>query len=459
MAPFVFIHLLMDNVPLLPVIIPLDPLYFKHFDGRIRGIRLYFLRCNMGIAGIITEYNPLHQGHQFHIEETRRTTGASHIIAVMSGDYVQRGVPSIFDKYQRTKMALAAGADLVAELPVSHAAASAEYFAQGGIQLLDSMGIITDLCFGSEAGNLSPFLSTAKLLEEEPPAYQTHLRSRLREGLSFPAARREGLLSFWMENGLPEGCADFSDMRAFLETPNNILGLEYCRALLRQGSSIRPHTILRQGNGYHETALPQDCRRFTSASALRTAICARTPFADLEAFIPQPARPIFLESLDTFADADDFSLLLHMRLLQEDAQSLTAYQDVSRELANRIVNCRGQYRTFSQFSSLLKTKEVTYTRIQRALLHILLEIKRPPDISYIRILGVRKESRSLLSLLQKHSRLPVFVTVSKALNQLEGDALEDLKQEIYVSDLYESVLCGKYSREFQPECSRPLIVL
>ncbi len=411
-------------------------------------------------AGIIAEYNPLHRGHQYHIQETRRITGADQVIAVISGDYVQRGTPAIFDKYERTKMALLCGADMVVELPVEYATASAESFALGSVTILDALGIVTDLCFGSESGDSNLFLLASKLLSQEPELYRQNLSMHLRKGLSFPAARQEALLNFLekdSESSFSE--EDRLQLTGFLKKPNNILGIEYCKALEHIHSPIRPHTIVRKGDGYHQKQLSKAASPYSSASALRRCILEQRELSILSRHIPKECEDLFGKALDSPVEAQDFSLLVHMRLLQENAATLPEYLDVSQDLANRIQNLKNQYQSFPQFVRLLKTRELTYTRIQRALLHILLGIKKTPPISYIRILGVRKESRQLLSSLQEHCRLPMAVTPAKALKSLPAGCQEDLNFQIYVSDLYESVRCKKNQSTFCPEPSRPLLVL
>lgn len=407
-------------------------------------------------AGIIAEYNPIHRGHQYHIQQTRHITQADYIIVAMSGDYVQRGTPAVFDKYHRTRMALLSGADLVVELPVCYATASAEYFALGGIWTLDSLGIVTDLCFGSESGDLSSLLALAKLLLHEPEDYQLLLRTFLKKGFSFPIARREALLSYINAfSDLPKG-----QWSKLLESPNNILGIEYLKALNCLHSHIQPHTIPRDGSCYHETQLP-DSSIFTSASALRRALSSSAPFEQLAPYLPSECRTYFQKILASGQTlwTDDFSLLLHMRLIQENADSLTRYVDVSPELANRIENHKAEYRSFSQFTGLLKTKDLTHTRIQRALLHILLGITELSFPPYIRLLGVRRESRELLSLIQRHSSIPVCAGAGRALRDLPASSYGQIRQQFYPSELYQSVLSHKTKAPYVPEHSRPLIVV
>ena len=207
----------------------------------------------MRTAGIIAEYNPFHRGHEYQIQYTKEKLGADYVIIAMSGDYVQRGTPALLAKHARADMALRCGADLVLELPVSVCTASAEAFAMGGVSLLDGLGVVDLLCFGSESGEISALKELAEILVEEPEKYKTLLKNFLSQGLSFPAARSQALTEYFKNPRNFSGddfdgvlTPLFNEVTRILNTPNNILGIEYCKALLRLGSSIRPVTIRRE---------------------------------------------------------------------------------------------------------------------------------------------------------------------------------------------------------------------
>ena len=216
----------------------------------------------MRITGFITEYNPLHNGHLYHIRRSKECTGADYTIALMSGSHVQRGEPAIFDKYVRTEMALRAGVDLVLELPTAFSTASAMEFASYGIALFSALGAVDTIVFGSECGSIEPLQKAAVLLSEESPDYRERLRTLLKEGKTYPLARAEAL-------------GDVS-LQPFLLSPNNILGIEYLRAAIRMHSPLHFETIARIGSGYHDTQLPGQ-EAFSSASALRQ-ILKENPF-------------------------------------------------------------------------------------------------------------------------------------------------------------------------------------
>ena len=209
----------------------------------------------MKTAAIIAEYNPFHKGHRYQIEETRKATGADYILVLMSGDFVQRGEPAIYNKYIRTRMALLGGADAVLELPVLYATSSAEFFAEGAVTLLDHMQMVDFLSFGSESGKLEDFLSLAELLNRKEATVLSTVNELLRQGLSYPKARSRAVSLLFPEYSSADA--------AFFSSPNNILALEYCKTLKKLKSSIKPFTLLRKGSGYHDPFLPDDLSRMT----------------------------------------------------------------------------------------------------------------------------------------------------------------------------------------------------
>lgn len=386
----------------------------------------------MKVLGIIAEYNPFHNGHEYQIRTARRLTGADFVVAVMSGDFVQRGEPAVYDKYTRTRMALSCGADLVLELPAMWACASAEDFAAGAVALLSACGVADILCFGTESGKITDFMAMAGILAAEPDEYRLRLKEELRLGRTFPQARQAALSAVCPENATPQ-------------TPNDILGLEYCKAIIRQQSCLKPVAIPRIGNAYHDTGI-NGC--FSSATALRHALSENRP-ADVKSSVPdavwelmQHASPIFPDSL---------SLPLNCRLLQlaRDGIALTDFCDLSEELAARMKRQLYGFSAFSKRIDALKTKQYTYTRISRALLHILLDLKTTEAASfrqsgyirYIRILGFRRESGDLLKKLKDSSRVPLITKTADAPKLLPEDALTMFQQDINCSHIYQALRC------------------
>lgn len=442
----------------------------------------------MKTAGIVAEYNPFHNGHLYQIDQVRKQTGADYIVVVMSGDFVQRGEPAIFDKYTRTHMALASGADLVLELPVSFATASAELFAQGAVSLFNQTGIVDLICFGSESGSISELSSAASILVREPDEYTRHLRAFLKEGKSFPNARSLAMRAYLesqtsLSEVTPGSPALFSSIHASsapapelpLSSPNDILGVEYLKALIRTESSIQPFTIRREGQHYNDETNPEVLNnRFPSASALRSLLreTGSSPdlFSKLSPWIPSSALDALAkeEALRTPVFADDFSLLLSSRLLELTRRQIPfeRFADLSPELASRLCASVLAFDSYSGRIASLKSRQYTYTRISRALLHLLLGIeaelmeerKKSGRLPYARILGFRKSASLLLSQLKAHSSIPALTKIAGADANLSEDGKQMLGEELFASHLYQSVVFQK-GRKMKNEYTRSLVIL
>ncbi len=408
----------------------------------------------MKTAAIIAELNPLHSGHARLFAEARRHCDA--LIVVMSGDFVQRGAPAIFDKYLRTEMALHAGADLVLELPVAAAASSAAHFAESGCAILDALGVADELWFGSEEGTVEPFVQAAEILAQEPVLFKEVLAEQLKSGISFPAAREKALAACLEEKA--DGKTDFA-------APNNILALEYVLALQKANSPIRPVTILRDDSGYHDLSLSAD---HVSATAIRQEMLRRQAeettdgaLKELALKVPEAVLPVYERALKNgLMQEDAFSEMLLYRLLNETEESLTRYADVSGDLANRILHLRGQFESFSSFADLLKSKNTTRTQINRGLLHILLgitdeHVKASKTPAFARLLGMRKSAENeLLPAIKKNSRIPLL-TGTAALTA----GLEICLPDESASRLYEAVRARIVGQIPVAEASRKFLCL
>lgn len=398
----------------------------------------------MKTVALITEYNPFHNGHALHIRRARELSGADTVIVIMSGNFVQRGAPALLPMHMRAECALKNGADLIVLLPVRYATASAEEFALGAVSIAERFGCVDTLCFGSECGDIRLLTQTAKILAEEPKDYRLHLKESLRQGHSFPKAREDALL----------GYTNNPDIQNIIKEPNNILGIEYIKALLRLKSDITPLTILRDDPGYHDLTLSDS--DYASASAIRNRIQEGELPEELRAYMPESAFTLLKESVGRQFPvlADDFSLLLKYRLLNEDQNTLSAYADVSPELANRIKNRENRFTTFSAFCDLLKTKELTYSRISRALLHIVLNIKKTDCKSlpsYAKILGFTEKGIHVMRKIKEHGQ----IDAATKWNDLKADTAED----IFAANLYESVISSKFHMPFHNEYEHPVIRL
>ena len=396
----------------------------------------------MKIVAIIAEYNPFHNGHQYHIEKALEVTGSDAAIIVMSGDFVQRGAPAIMPKHLRTHMALNGGASLVLELPLPYATGSAEYFAYGAISLLDKLGCVDSICFGSECGDITKLQELAKIIADEPTEYKSYLSEYLKKGFSFPLARQTALHDYLKSD----------EFNQILSSPNNILGIEYLKSLYRLGSRIKPYTIKRITSNYHDQELQET---YSSASAIRNEL-QKCTLENLDTQLNKANITLLKEAFDRKCPIypNDFSLLLKYKLMQETKDSLVSYADVSEDLANRILNSLDHYQNFENFCELLKTKELTYARISRALLHILLSIKNESykEISYARVLGFQKKHADIFSTLKQKSTIPLVTKLA------DCTLLEELKLDIQASDLYESVVTDKFHTTFQSEFTKQIVI-
>ena len=411
----------------------------------------------MNVTGIIAEYNPFHMGHLYQINHVKEKLDSDYVIIAMSGDFVQRGAPGLLPKHIRAEMALRCGADLVLELPVQFSSASAEFFAHGGVSLLNGLGIVDQICFGSEEGDTEGMLLAAKILNQEPAEYQELLQAYLKKGMSFPAARSKALNGYL---SLLPGSTQQTVSPELLSSPNNILGIEYCRAILSLNSHIKPVTLKRKGSGYHENTLSEG--QLPSASAIRRFLQKAEDLSPAREMLPEPAFALLQQAFlhGEYVTEDDLDLLLHYRLLSSSAEDLASCADLSPQLADRIRNQLNYYQGFAQFAELLKTKELTRTRIQRALLHLLLNIKETPrEAGYCRILGFRKDSALLLSEMKKNSSLPLLTKTADAKKILSSEDLKLLDTNTEASNIYESILCHKTGRAFRHEYQKQIVIL
>lgn len=438
----------------------------------------------MNIIGIIAEYNPFHRGHAYQIQRLKELSDADYVIIAMSGNFVQRGAPALMDKYSRTRMALSCGADLVLELPALFATASAEYFARGGVSLLNNTGIVTHLGFGAETDNLRLLSTVSGILFEEPDSYREYLHRELKMGASFPSARSLALQNYISDTestDLLRGTANAksvdlassspaaSEITQILASPNNILALEYLQALSVFHSPMIPLPILRQGRGYHDTTVTQDSpdmavtQDFCSASAIRSCIRSNN-FPVPETAMPKASYDILNDYPHPFLFEDDFSPLLHYELITDEEDCLAAWGDSSPELARRLMAEREHFTDWSSFCLHMKTKNFTYARLSRLFTHMLLHIRQEDyqkltTPSYLRVLGFRKSATPLLSSLKSNSSLPMITSLADAGHLLSPDAKHLLALDLRATELYRLGLTTKGDCTLKNDYKRQIIRL
>ncbi|RUT46944.1 nucleotidyltransferase [Paenibacillus anaericanus] len=396
----------------------------------------------MNITGLIVEYNPLHNGHAYHFAEAKRLTNADGVIAVMSGDFLQRGEPALVNKWARAEMALHLGVDLVLELPVAYATQPAEWFAYGAVALLEATGIVTDLCFGSEAGQLEALLPLAEQLADESDALRAALAEQLATGASYPAAYAAAAAATLTAAG---GDTSSEAIVALLAQPNNSLGLQYLIALRRLRSRISPVTVLRNSSNYGDV-LPGNAT-IASATAVRRLI-ESDGLAAIAPYVPHFTADILAREFAAGRGPvtwESFTRPLFHRLLLSSPQELAGHHEMTEGLQFRIKKTLYELEkpTVSALLQQLKTKRYTLTKLQRTLLHVLLQNERS-ELSrsalaegpgYLRVLGFSAKGRKLLKTMRKSASLPI---VTRAADLTHPHLELDLKaSSVYANAMQE----------------------
>lgn len=393
----------------------------------------------MNIVGIVTEHNPYHNGHLYHVEKARESCGADYVISVMSGHFLQRGEPALFNKWARAKMAVRGGVDLVIELPTAFSVRSASTFAHGSVSLLNSTGVTTHLCFGSESGSIDNLWPAARLLYDEPAEFKAHLNNYLNQGLSYPAARDRAVSSCLTQT--PVGCPP-----DILSSPNNILGIEYMKSLLTLQSNIKPVTIKRQAAGYHDTDIKQGSS-IASATSIREELRQSEGHATESAENVVPPTTFSIIQEETAAGRgpvfiENYAKLLFYLLRTSSPEDIAALCDVTEGLENRIISSASTAGSVKELLNMIKTKRYTWTRLQRILTYIVLGFTSYRAKSfdstgprYLRVLGMSSKGRELLRLIKKKADLPVITITSPFLHK-NDPVSEMLNFDIKATDIY-----------------------
>ena len=386
------------------------------------------------VLGIIAEYNPFHNGHLYHLEQSKKETGATYTVAIMSGNFTQRGNTSIIDKWSKAESALHCGIDLVLELPVLYSISSAENFADGAIKILDSLKVVDYLSFGAETADVSTLNEIAKVLYTEPRKYKTFLSHELKKGLSFPKARENALMMY------------LNDIRRFtnvISSPNNILGIEYLKALLKYKSNIKPIAIHRTANGYNDLSYSDN---IASSTAIRN-IMKNNGFDILRNLLPEPSYSILIKNLKqghVVPDLSAFEKEIIYNLRKMDISEIAKLPDVSEGLEFALKNTANSCNTLNEFINIIKSKRYTNTRIQRILLYALLGItKKDMDLSkktspYIRVLATNKRGKFLISeILKANPKLEIITSVKRYLDSNPNKNYQlMLNQDIWATNVY-----------------------
>ncbi|MCI6756309.1 MAG: nucleotidyltransferase family protein [Lachnospiraceae bacterium] len=410
------------------------------------------------IAGVIAECNPFHEGHRYLLEKAREITGADRVVVLLSGDFVQRGEPAVEPKEIRVRQILAGGADAVLELPVLYAASSAEYFADGAVNIFNRLGGVTDLVFGSESGSLEPLSKAADLLLREPEQFRQALRRHLAEGMTYPAARSAA-------------AAETAGIR-LPDTANDLLGMEYLLSVLRLREGGRNVTSIRH------VPIDTDPGTADTRAQMREKNASDMSFANAEKngagseacrFTPHAVKRISTVSASALREErrktdpsavcpDDFSDMLYYRIrsvLKEErtrpgASALDDFLDVTPDFADKIRRALPEYESLSAFTARLKSKDLTYTRVSRALLHVLLDIRKS-DLAvfrvpgYVRLLGLSGDAGKAGDLIGTlaSGQLPVIAALGRDQSRIPASYERMLQTDLFASELYDAVYARK----------------
>lgn len=389
------------------------------------------------VLGIISEYNPFHNGHLYHLQESKKFTDSEYVISIMSGNFAQRGIPTIVDKWTRTKMALANGVDLVIELPTLYSISSAENFANGAIKILDSLKIIDFVSFGTETDDFEALNQITDVLDTEPKQFKTLLAHELSKGISFPKARENALMMY------------LNDVRRFaniLSGPNNILAIEYLKALKRNKSDIMPTGILRKSASHSDKTILKSAK-FASGTAIRNAI-QNNNLDILQNVMPDYSLKFLNESIkkgNIINDISNFDKEILYTLRKMSTEEIANLPDVSEGLEFAIKNAANSCNSVIELMALINTKRYTKTRIQRILLYAILDItKKDIEMSkdikqpYIRILGFNENGKYLLSEISRRNPKLELITSPKAF--LDKNPNKNLKlmleKDIWATNVY-----------------------
>jgi predicted nucleotidyltransferase len=421
----------------------------------------------MKTVGIIVEYNPLHYGHVYHFQESKKSANADAVVAVMSGNFLQRGEPAITNKWSRTEMALHMGADLVIELPVAFSSQPAEWFAYGAVSALHQTGVVDSLCFGSESGEIHWLQVLARRLSLEPLSFQQELKRQLKKGINYPAAYSAAVQVYIGDDAL------FKETDASkLAQPNNILGLHYLIALERLNSQIKPLTITRQKSEYHQKDITDEL--IASATAIRQILLQQESMTGISQYVPPYTYDILLRDYEAGRAPmhwDRFAAPLMHHLITSSPEQLAELHEVTEGLENRLKQIlpkldKEALFSMEQLTQALKTKRYTRTKLQRTLLRILLNHSKDElaaselskGVPYLRILGFSDTGRKLLKRMKTTAGVPIISKPSKASHSfLELDiraasayalayprtSTEELFRDYYQSPIY---LGGNASR-------------
>lgn len=396
----------------------------------------------MKVVGIIAEYNPMHNGHLYHIQKSKEITGSDYVIVIMSGSFTQSGNIAIYDKFTRSKIATTYGADLVIELPTIFATASAPYFALGAISILDQLKIVDTICFGSECDNITLLGAVSDILIQKETEIIHNTNQYLKTGISYAEARAKALSKYLSDEQI-----------SILSAPNNILGLEYLKVIKMLKSKIEPYMVKRESSDFNEIFLNQNSNNFTSATSIRNSI-QNNKIELLHKYVPQQTFQIIKNTNATFNES--IYQLLKYTIIFMNKEQLAKISGVTEGLENKIIKEINQSKNYDEFSKNVKSKRYQLSRIKRMLTHLLLHITKDDfneivtsQNHYAHILSCSEKGKELLSEIARKSSIPLLTSVNqRVLCSLPDDIRKSLNFDILASNIHSIINNEKIQKDY-----------
>ncbi len=424
----------------------------------------------MKTIGLITEYNPFHNGHKYHLNKSKNISKHDQVIAIMNGQFTQRGTPACLDKWLRAKMAVNTGVDLVLELPLVAGIRSAHYFAQGAVRILAATGLVDEIVFGSEAGKIEPLKEIASVLAEEPRELQEIFHKELQTGASYARARTTAINEYFASNTSGYFSRQHGDELKnpadIIASPNNILGIEYIKNIYRDKINIKPKTIARKDSNYHDQYAGE--KEITSATAIRNLI-QKGKFKETKKYLPKNCYNIMLNAYNQGklpVQRDKFKQMVISTVRRSSRQEIANCPALTNDIASSILKSQKNADNYQELINDVTSKTHPQSRIKRGLMQLVCRLNQLPFSEeivpkYIRVLALGKNGEKIMSQLDKNAELPVITNPSDIVNEakLESENLKELyiSLEIMASDIYSLFYPEKKHRKSGLDFYTPLV--
>ena len=395
---------------------------------------------DMRTIGIVCEYNPLHNGHKYLLEQAKAHSDGQYVICVISSNFLQRGEPSLISKFERAKLAIQNGADLVFELPTIYSCRNASEYAHYSVNLLHKLGICDTLIFGSESGDISKLDEISDVLIKEPTLFKHMLKENLSKGLSFPKARSLALEEYMNNN----------EISTIVKSSNNILAIEYINAIKKLSSPINYSTVKRVGSNYLDEKVVNS---FSSATAIRKSIFDST-LDSIKSQVPKSTFDLltYTSNNKKFVSSNNLDNIINYKLRSLSISDFSKYQNVKEGIENRIIEMINKSLTFEEMVNYLSTKRYPKTRIRRLLTHLILQLDSEiynNDIKYARLLYSSEKGKDLFNIINKNTLIPVFTSYKKFYDISPTRIKKLLDFEVKSTNIYESLRNGQYNTDYK----------